>query len=1365
MVRKFSRVLLASALFVSACGITEKFRDRFIEYVSGAVAAQLQAEASIDVQERLLESLTGMDAEYTGDGKWVIIPINDQPGLGEGTTAPTNVNVNVNLAPRYFTAATTVSQTGYVAAEEAGPDGTTGWYKRETNGYVFYYKTSPAADLSQRWPENVQTLWSGWRGAAGTYARGYTWWMKGEIVSSTHVRGEWTFEIGPDADKYAGTRYHGAYDYERVPDERVNTTVRGEMKLVNGTTTRESYTDYAYTFTNATNVEAGRFYFGVGPAAIFQDRPAWTAGKNPAGDEWTNATQRPGLYLYKVWVDRAVSWWKFDGTSQVCSTEPAYVLARGGGAVTVGKTLQLSAEAYNSCNDRLKYRTVTWSSSDDGVATVSDAGLVSAVAPGQAAMTAVAGQASATVNVTVRDLDVKPAKVVVAGGASAQVGGSLKLTAYVYNKNNELLENAAVTWKSLNTAVATVNDQGVVSGVADGTTTIRATADAVTGDLSFRVYDPAAVSSVSLACPANRTVVGAPAVTCTATGYNYAGQALTGTVFNWSSSNTAILTVDSTGHVNAVAKGSATVTASVNGKQQQITFVVYNQNDVSYVVVASANGANLRVGDAAFKLALTAKAYNYLGDEIPGVSFSWSSDNPAVGQVTPGSPNSGAEVSSGSNEGNTTIRATTPSSVVGTFQIGNWDNRVASIQLVNGSFSSVSSIQMAFGATYQLYVRAYNANSRSLGYVSAAWTVPAGLAIDANGKLTAGNVAGTGLVVTAAVPKGDGSGDATDTLTVGVYDALKPVSLSSSCTSTYSKYAGATQSCSVWSYNAAGGTISGVPVTWYVSDATKLTITSQIDTGSPGTVQFQVPPALTSGGSVTLKAYTACTGAAVPPSFTGCVVSGQGTVNARGTQDINYVTITAPASGTKIGLGGSTTLVAAAYDYQGTPQVIPGVTFTFSRQSGTNFNAPNASGVVTAATAGTTYFQATAVPSGPSSTSFGYYLQAVDPAQASVVTLTSIPAAVPTLRPYQTFTVWAAATNGLGQPITGATFNWSTSNTRLEVMASTATTATVRFIRCDCANSATNSATVYATYTGPGGASASRTVNVLNPVYNVTVNDPAYTLVPEGSPFTVDVTVTGYDGQAAPIASTVVLQESGTNPAYDVFGLDLVNLVYQSASALNVTVYAEDASTSSSRSVTWYFYLDPTPTDMSAAASGTPALSNGYLAKELYYFPTAQDFADAVTYATWATTGVVPERTYTNTTNQPLQVYGAGYYGLSKLSTGETVTSRIGVRFAGYVQLSSATLYLRAQSWERVRATLGGVTVVDEWATTGTLSQRTVKLTGLPVGTWLPLEILGLMDAAQTTYNQKLGNMQWSTNGSNFYDTPSSVGASLAQDL
>lgn len=1360
MVRK-SLVWVTLSVSLAACGLAERIEERVVFYVSGETAAQLNAEAALAVQERLLEALTGIDADYTGDAKWVVVPHADHPDLGENVTAVTQAPVFAAKAPPgAYEPAALVTQTGYVEATEDGPDGTPGWYTRSSGGFTFYYKTLPEVDLTQRWPTNVQVLWAGWRGSGAQ--RGQSWWLKSEIVSPTQVRGEWRFAVANDAPKYAGTRYWGTYEYERVPNEQVNVALDGTMRLVHEKQVRESYTRYAYSYTNAVDAEHGRFYYGVGPAVSFNAPPPWRQGRNPAGDAWTNETQRPGLALFKLWTGQSSAWWTYDGKSQQCSTAPYAMTVRGNDVVTVGRTQQLAADVYNTCKERLRYRTLQWRSRNPDIAAVNDAGLVSGIAPGVTDVTVMAGAAWGKMSITVRKLDLSPAKVGISEGASVQIGGTLKLTATAYNRYNEPLAGVPIKWTSLDKQIATVSKTGEIKGVANGTTTIRAAIGEVSRDRILRVYGPDLVETVMLTCPTSRTVIGV-ALQCAATAYSYTGNALSGTVFTWQSSDPAVLRVNASGVLTPVAKGTATVRATANGKHKQLDFVVFAPTDVAYVVVGSANGATLRFDDAAFKLSLTAKAYGADGVEIPGVGFTWTTENASIAQVAADSPSSGATVSAGTVEGTAEIRATTSNAATGAFSVGNWDTRVSSIRILDGSLNDVTSVAMAYGADFQLYVRSFNASNRALGLATPVWTLPAGLSIDANGVLRSGTTPGTGFVVQASVPKATG-GSATDTLSVTVYDAAKPASLTSDCTSTYSLFAGGTLNCSVVKSNAQGAPLAGAPVTWYVSDPARLTITSQIDTGSPGSVQFQVPATLAAGGMVTFKAYAACDGAPQPPAFGNCVVSQEGAVTARGTQDIQYVTIVAPVSGALVGIGDTAMLMAKAYDHQATPQEIAGVNFTFSRQSGSSFSAPSAAGAVTAVAAGISYFQATATPGGMSSGSFAHSLEGVDPAEATVVNLSTSAAALSTLRPYQPFTVWATATNGLGQAMPGATFGFSTSNTRLEIMSSTATTATLRFVRCDCANTATNAAIVYATYTGAGGAQAARTVNVLNPVYNVNVNHPAGTLVPDSAPFTVSVTVTGQDGQAAPPAATVTLQEPSASPAYNVAGLDLVDLVYQNGNALAVNVFAEDASTASNRTAGWSFYLDPTPIVMSGAAAGVPALTNGYLAKELFYFATAGEFAKAVTYAGWATTGVTPERTYTSVTNQPLSVLDNGYYGVAKLSTGEVVTSRIGVRMAGYVRVVSPTLYLRTQAWERVRVRLGGVTVLDEWSTTNATSPRAVKLTGVPAATWLPIEITGLADAAQTASGRRLGYILWSTNGTSFFDAPSGIGASLAQD-
>ena len=142
-----------------------------------------------------------------------------------------------------------------------------------------------------------------------------------------------------------------------------------------------------------------------------------------------------------------------------------------------GKTLQLSATVSptNASN-----KTVSWSSSNKAVATVTSGGKVTAKAAGTATITCTAKDGSgkkATCRVTVTNP--APTVVKVTGiklnktGATLVKGDALTLKATVTPTN---ASNRAVTWKSSNTRIATVSGTGKVTAKAVGTVTISCTA-------------------------------------------------------------------------------------------------------------------------------------------------------------------------------------------------------------------------------------------------------------------------------------------------------------------------------------------------------------------------------------------------------------------------------------------------------------------------------------------------------------------------------------------------------------------------------------------------------------------------------------------------------------------------------------------------------------------------------------------------------------------------------------------------------------------------------------------------------------------------------------------------------------------------
>ena len=210
-------------------------------------------------------------------------------------------------------------------------------------------------------------------------------------------------------------------------------------------------------------------------------------------------------------------------------------------------------------------KSVTWSSNNTSIATVSSSGVVTAKSPGTATITVRTndGGKTATCTVTVK------AKVIPVTGISLntssmtmKVGETKALSATVTPSN---ATDKTVTWKSSNTSVATVDSNGKVTGKSAGSATISATAGSFTANCSVTVVVP--VVSVSL----NKTELtlekGKNAtLTATINPSNATDKTVT-----WKSSNTAIAMVDQTGKVTAIEVGSAVITVTTNDGSKTAT--------------------------------------------------------------------------------------------------------------------------------------------------------------------------------------------------------------------------------------------------------------------------------------------------------------------------------------------------------------------------------------------------------------------------------------------------------------------------------------------------------------------------------------------------------------------------------------------------------------------------------------------------------------------------------------------------------------------------------------------------------------------------------------------------------------------------
>lgn len=163
-------------------------------------------------------------------------------------------------------------------------------------------------------------------------------------------------------------------------------------------------------------------------------------------------------------------------------------------SLTPGGTQTLSA-SINSSNCTTA-PTASWSSSAPNVATVTPAGLVTAVATGNTTITATAGAASGTASITVAPPPVASVTVTLAS-ATLAIGGTTTATAVARTASNTVLTDRTTIWSSSNAAIAAVGATGTVTAVAPGVATIRATVDGVAGQATLTVLSRLTVASVS----------------------------------------------------------------------------------------------------------------------------------------------------------------------------------------------------------------------------------------------------------------------------------------------------------------------------------------------------------------------------------------------------------------------------------------------------------------------------------------------------------------------------------------------------------------------------------------------------------------------------------------------------------------------------------------------------------------------------------------------------------------------------------------------------------------------------------------------------------------------------------------------------
>ncbi|MEL6560242.1 MAG: Ig-like domain-containing protein [Bacteroidota bacterium] len=232
------------------------------------------------------------------------------------------------------------------------------------------------------------------------------------------------------------------------------------------------------------------------------------------------------------------------------------VQVSGESSMLVGTTQTLEAtivpvETFN--------QTVTWSSSDDAVATVSENGLVTAIRAGTVTITAMATDGSGeTGTISIEINPVLVSDITVMGDDEMIIGTSQTLTATILPEN---ATDNSITWSSSDDNIATVDETGQVSAVSAGMVTITATANddsGQSGTISIQI-SPILITSITISGDEEMDNGTTQTLIAVITPENPTDGSLT-----WSSSDQTVATVDDSGLVSAIGPGSVTISATAN---------------------------------------------------------------------------------------------------------------------------------------------------------------------------------------------------------------------------------------------------------------------------------------------------------------------------------------------------------------------------------------------------------------------------------------------------------------------------------------------------------------------------------------------------------------------------------------------------------------------------------------------------------------------------------------------------------------------------------------------------------------------------------------------------------------------------------
>lgn len=292
---------------------------------------------------------------------------------------------------------------------------------------------------------------------------------------------------------------------------------------------------------------------------------------------------------------------------------------------TIGQTVQLNAQVFDQNNNVMTGAVITWTSVDPRIASVGTGGLVTAAKYGTTRITAQSGNATQRVEVrvvqTVGRIAVEPTEATLTA-----LGETVQLAATVQDRSGQTIVGANVTWRSSDTAVASVSASGLVTAVGNGTARITARSGSTEQGVTVKVMQAPAGIAVDPS-EATLTAIG-ETVQLEARVFDSNDMNIEGAGVTWQSSDVSVANVSPNGLVIAVANGAASITAT-SGSFSDSTEVTVMQTPASIAI----DPERAILAEVGMTLQLTASVLDLNGHRVDGADVTWASSDEAIATV------------------------------------------------------------------------------------------------------------------------------------------------------------------------------------------------------------------------------------------------------------------------------------------------------------------------------------------------------------------------------------------------------------------------------------------------------------------------------------------------------------------------------------------------------------------------------------------------------------------------------------------------------------------------------------------------------------------------------------------------------------